>query len=397
MNKDKINIDRQILALNKSPLAMFSEEVLGFLDELSQHLMRKKSRNNFADVMAFAFWARRKNIENMKSFFDEYKERRGNGLCFHICPSNIPINFAFSFAFGLLAGNANIIRLPSKKFAQVQFLLEAIDEILNKYSRLKERNLFISYDRDSSLTSEISAIADVRMLWGGDATISSLKAMQTKPRCNDISFADRYSLCIIDANSILELDEIRLKGLSENFYNDTFLMDQNACSSPQLILWLDGKDTEKAKEIFWQSIEKTSEKYILQDMDAMDKYTQLCREIIELKIYKSSICHSNKIYRIELSALEKTLENLRGRNGYFYEYTLPSRESLVSELFPIITDKYQSISYFGIDAKELQKDIINNNIIGIDQIVPIGKTLEMDIFWDGYDILRMLSRKILLK
>ena len=83
--------------------------------------------------------------------------------------------------------------------------------------------------------------ADARMIWGGDKTIESIRSLKTKPRCVDITFADRYSICIINAEKILSLDEEKLSRLAESFYNDTFLMDQNACSSPQMIYWLNDK------------------------------------------------------------------------------------------------------------------------------------------------------------
>ena len=42
------------------------------------------------------------------------------------------MTFAYSFAFGLLSGNNNIVRLPSKNFDQVKILIEIIKSILKK-------------------------------------------------------------------------------------------------------------------------------------------------------------------------------------------------------------------------------------------------------------------------
>ena len=44
--------------------------------------------------------------------------RLGVGLAFHITPSNMPTNFAYSLLFGLLSGNSNIIKVPSRKFPE---------------------------------------------------------------------------------------------------------------------------------------------------------------------------------------------------------------------------------------------------------------------------------------
>jgi len=41
--------------------------------------------------------------------------------------------------------------------------------------------------------------------------------------------------------------------------------------------------------------------------------------------------------------------------------------------------------------------ILNNNLLGIDRLVPIGKALGIDIIWDGYEVLKSLSRTVSLE
>ena len=55
------------------------------------------------------------------------------------------------------------------------------------------------------------------------------------------------------------------------------------------------------------------------------------------------------------------------------------------------------MTYFGVDKTELRDFVVNNRLSGIDRIVPIGKALDMDVIWDGYDIVRSLSRIIDVK
>ena len=38
--------------------------------------------------------------------------------------------------------------------------------------------------------------------------------------------------------------------------------------------------------------------------------------------------------------------------------------------------------------------MVNNRLSGIDRAVPIGKALDIGVFWDGYNILGSLSRII---
>ena len=70
------------------------------------------------------------------SYAKEYKDaakRLGRGIVFHIAPSNVPVNFAFSLAAGLLAGNKNIVRIPSKDFPQVRIICTEINNLLSEY------------------------------------------------------------------------------------------------------------------------------------------------------------------------------------------------------------------------------------------------------------------------
>ena len=87
------------------------------------------------------------------------------------------------------------------------------------------------YPADDAITEQFSRMADVRVIWGGDETVARMKALPARPRCVDVAFADRYSLCVLNGRAVLELEQEGLSRLAENFYNDTYLMDQNACSA----------------------------------------------------------------------------------------------------------------------------------------------------------------------
>ena len=41
--------------------------------------------------------------------------------------------------------------------------------------------------------------------------------------------------------------------------------------------------------------------------------------------------------------------------------------------------------------------MLENNIFGIDRVVPIGSSLEIDLIWDGFDIVKTLSREVSFK
>ena len=376
--------------INVRPLSVFSAEICSFLNELSSTILKSPAVRQYPDLSAVAFWCRKANIDKKKSIVNDYSTRLGRGLCFHIAPSNIPINFAFSFFFSLLAGNANIVRVPSKSFEQINVLIAFIKEVLEKHPKIKERTAFVKYERDNEISEHFSMMADSRMIWGGDKTIEIMRNLKTKPRCVDIAFADRYSICMIDAEKVLSLDDSRLVRLSENFYNDTFLMDQNACSSPQMIYWVN--DNEQGRMAFWNAVEKTAKKkYQLQDAVCVDKYTKACEDSIKNnEIIDKIITSDNYLFRCEIKEIIPDVENLRGKCGYFYEYSLRD----FNELFEVVNAKYQTITYFGINPEELFQTIVEKKLVGIDRIVPVGKAMDIDAIWDGHNLIAELSRLI---
>lgn len=374
--------------VNNTPLRPFEPSVIDCLGEISAAILTSPVGRQFPDLTAFAFYIRKANLHKLQELLHLEEGRLGRGLCFHIAPANIPVNFAFSWVFSLLAGNANIVRLPSKEFPQVDALLGIVKKIIEKYPEIQARNAFVRYPRtDNETTAAYCQMADCRMIWGGDRTIASIKALPAKPRCVDIAFADRYSVALINGEAVLAADETRFMRLIEGFYNDTYLMDQNACSSPQVILW--ENDSPAARTRFWTAVEVLAQKkYKLQDAVAVDKYTLLCEESVKNSAVQRFTRAGNLLYRAELSALPDDLVVHRGKGGFFFEYSLRGRE----EFFRLVTEKFQTITQFGIDADELRRQIVERGLRGIDRIVPIGQAMNIGVIWDGHDLIRELSR-----
>jgi len=375
----------------------YDELLCEFLNDLSSELRSKKELVAYPDIMAFAFWCRKANIAKLKKNFEDGKARLGLGLVFHITPSNVPINFAFSFVFGLLSGNANIVRVPSKSFPQIDIICATIDRLFDydRYKDIKTMTTFVRYEQNDEITAMFSSNCNARMIWGGDATIRGIRKLPITERCVDIAFSDRYSFCILDAPSVIKLDTAALKRLAESFYNDIYLMDQNACSSPHLIVWLGESDViTKAKKRFWDSVYGiTASKYNLQPVNAVDKYMLFCENAIELNNITSFKKHGNYLYRIELDNLPDNVDYLRGKYGYFFEYNTQN----VNSIAHIVNTKYQTLTYFGFDKSDLLNFVLKNRLLGIDRIVPVGEALDIGVIWDGYDIVRSLSRIIDIK
>ena len=304
----------------------------------------------------------------------------------------MPINFFYSYLFGLISGNVNIVRIPNKDFIQIKILLDILDNIfkIKKYSTIKSMSYFIRYNKDSKFTESISKVCNIRIIWGGDKTIQEIRKYPIQAQTREITFSDKYSVCLLNSNEILSADSNKMKILTNNFYNDGYLIDQNACSSPHLIIWVGKKNISKAKEKFWGNVEKLALlKYDMPEVAVIDKYTKYCIDSINLDL-KNKSNKSNILYHIELKTVPKNVSELRGKWGYFYE--LHSKN--INILKDLITNNFQTITYFGFKKEIIKQLIVDNGILGVDRIVPVGYAHVMSEIWDGYDMISSLSKTI---
>lgn len=380
----------------KSSFEPFSELAVNFLHSLSKELNKDSNIRNYPDVATFAFFCRRANLLSIKNKQPLNEVLRlGRGLLFHIAPSNVAVNFAYSLVSGLLAGNLNVVRVPSKNFDQIEIISKAIDRVSKKIEHefISSRIVLVRYDRLNSATSYFSSLCDVRIIWGGDETISQIRENKIPPRSFDITFADRYSLCAINADEYV--NEKYPNKIAQGFYNDTYLFDQNACTAPHLLIWLGTKDNvNKAKRIFWDSLyDFVKLNYEVQPVIAVDKLTSFYNQSVNMNEITKSVTPDNLIWRVELKHLLKNIDEFRCNSGYFSEFHATS----LSEINNIIDRKYQTLAYYGISIDELNEFIKYEKPKGIDRIVPIGKTSDFSLNWDGIDLIKTLSRVIEIK
>ena len=379
-------------------LRPFDNLVFEFLKEFSKNLLKNKKYRKYTDIVALAFWCSSYNLNKLKENYDDSQTRFGRGLIFHVTPSNVPTNFVYSLIFGIISGNSNIVKVPTNKFIQIDIICAELNKILKKkkYFKIKALITILRYkDNEKNLISEkLSKICDLRIIWGGDKTINSLREFKIQPHASDITFGDRYSLSIINTDKINRINKNDLRVLIKNFFNDTYLVDQNACSSPHIILWYSKKSIQKAPKKFWTELnKKTNIDYSLPEIAVIDKYTNLCKDFALNEDVQKHTSYSSNLITLKLKKLKNGLENFRGKWGYFYEYELRD----LSELSKIINKKFQTLTYYGFSKNELINFLKSNNFQGIDRVVPIGQALNMDLNWDGYDIISSLSRKVIIK
>ena len=124
----------------------FAGERIAFLNGVSKKLLSNTKAKDYSDVITFAYWIRKANMERKKQeFLSDGRMRMGKGVVFHIAPSNVAVNYAYSFAVGFVLGNANIVRLPSKEFLQVIMINQAIKEVWVKEQRFHKWKIILCF------------------------------------------------------------------------------------------------------------------------------------------------------------------------------------------------------------------------------------------------------------
>lgn len=372
--------------LEERPVMPFADEVIEELDTLSKALMRDPASRQYPDVVTFAFFCRRGNLLKQKEQYASAAIRLGWGTVFHIAPSNVPVNFAYSVVAGLLAGNTNVVRVSQKQFPQV--------DIIVKHMRATNmhRVAVVRYPHESNANEVFSAMCDVRVIWGGDATIETIRKNAIPPRAFDICFADRYSLAVIKTDKLSETCKLNpeyLKTLAERFYNDTYLFDQNACSAPHLLCWLGEKENvKKAKEVFWDAVYAYAKAhYQFQDVMAVDKLTALYKQAVAMPTHDEAT-KDNVLRRVEIDSLPCDIDSFRCAGGYFTECEVKS----LDDIAPIVSAKYQTLAYYGFEREELEAFVQRDRLTGIDRIVPFGETTTFALTWDGMNLIDKMSR-----
>ncbi len=378
-----------------------SDLTLRFLQSLSQTLLNDAKCKAFPELIALGFWLRSSNIKQMiGSNASLQPDLRGDltqvtkalGTVLHFTPSNVDSMFVYSWVCSLLMGNNNIVRVASSDSEAKTLLLSTFNQLLElpQYRRIAERNLFVSYPRGSAVTEHLSKQANARVIWGGDESVNAIRSVPCHPRCRDISFADRYSACLINGDALRNDEQV--DELATKLWRDTEAHYQQACSSPRLVFWLGSPQQQQA--LF--------ERINLFAKASFNTKSQLNNHLVLSQLLLSSgqsypPIVKDCILAQSINQLEPRFLDWHQGAGAYLVLGLVTNESIeqsVEKLATHITDKLQTLSYWQIDKGQLLKLVGNPSIQGIDRIIPVGQALDFSPNWDGYDVMSQLSRQV---
>lgn len=378
-------------------IGFFDARTVGFLDEISQRILRDQTLRQLPAFVSLAYWLRKANIETLRkeqvSELDKTRSvvRQPLGLVFHVCPSNVDTIFLYSLAISLLAGNRNVLRVSHRMQSPA---LTRLFNIMETIMQQEGTSIFssyccvVAYGHEEDINAYLSAHADARILWGGDKTVSLFRSFPTAPRCRDIAFPDRTSCSIISSDAILRLPPDALSETCRQLYNDTFVFDQLGCSSPQVFFFLgDASQNEQAKDLVYDGLHHWAKEKYHHEVSGLAslKLNRLSSDAMEGRAH-SSRRDSNLLFFVDLNEMpDGSLHGCGG--GYLYVKGIGS----VDELETYINKKVQTVGYFGLDRDAIIHLSQISAGLGLDRIVPIGKALAFNDHWDGYDLLDQLT------
>jgi hypothetical protein len=400
-NSGSIEVDELCAKLRTlDRLAPFHAATLAFCDSFAQALFHDPSARRYPELQALAFWMRKSSLVRMKEQFESLASERTilvpRGLVFHIPPSNVDTIFVYSWILSVLAGNTNIIRFSERAGEAATIICGLLADTLAKQdSVLQHSTAIVRYGRDREITAAISAACDVRVIWGGDATVNAIRPLPLPPHAAELTFPDRYSLVVLRASAYLALEEKGRQELAKNFYNDTFWFDQMACSSPRTTIWVGSKeDCEPASQQFYRELDRQVKQhgYELPTGPRLNKLTFAYRAILDQPDIEQMHRYGAETTILQLADLACVRSEQCG-GGLLFEAWTPALNDLTS----IIERRDQTVTHFGFEAGELRELVLKLGGRGGDRFVPIGQALTFNRFWDGYDLLREFSRTVYIQ
>lgn len=187
---------------------------------------------------------------------------RALGCVLHVMPSNAPLLPFLATLESLLVGNVNWVRPSGEDHLSAQ-LLEAF-VACDDSGRLADHVLVWHVARED--IAQLLPHVDAVSAWGGDTALRSLR-QALRPGCRWIPWGHKISFCYLTPAALAASD--RRAALFDRLADEVCRHDQQACSSPQLLL-VDSDEPavlEKAGQYLADAMERRSAHWPVLSLD----------------------------------------------------------------------------------------------------------------------------------
>jgi hypothetical protein len=379
------------------PTEPFHPSVVDVCVEVSQGILRSRELRRFPELTVLAFWMRKAEIQRLRDEFASLgREDRilvPRGTVLHLPPRNVDTMFVYSWLLSALTGNQNVIRLSPLRSESTNVLLDVFRRALAGAAEpARSSTMIVSYGHEPEPTELLSSLCDVRVIWGGDQTVTSIRRFPLPPHARELTFPDRYSLAAIQIDAYRQLDSDGRDRLADQFFNDSYWFDQAGCSSPRLLVWCgDPSQATETSDDFFPRLAACVRRrqYPLSAAQSMQKLVFSASAILDRAI--TACIRLPEVTVLRLASLDK-FDRRHPGGGLFYEAHIHD----LGELAPMLQRRDQTLAYFGFDAVQLRSFITSLNGRALDRVVPIGQALQFGRFWDGHDLLQEFCRHVYL-
>ncbi|WP_431854911.1 acyl-CoA reductase [Azospirillum sp.] len=381
-----------------TPMAPFAEPAVGFVTALSQALLADRAMRRMPEVMALAHALRpaelRRLAGDLAARTGSGRLRHARGLVFHVAPANVDTLFAWSWLLSLLCGNANVVRLSRRGGPAQAALLEAAGRLLAEpgWAALRVRTLVLRYGHDEAVTAALSSACDLRVVWGGDASIAAVRRVPLPAGAQELSFPDRVSAALIGAGAVMAADGDALARATEGLVTDVVWFDQNACSSPRLVLWVGAPaEVESARARFWPLFDRwlADTGWSLDGARTQARLAAAAELAADGRVRRWTMAADGRIV-LRGEAADGAI-GLAGHPGL--GLLLEGWGASLEEACARLPADVQTLACFGLPS-----DTVATARAGarVDRIVPLGRALAFSTDWDGQDLLERLTRIVQL-
>jgi hypothetical protein len=384
-------------ATHCTPIMPFAEELIGFVKDLAYSLLLDKETRSYPELMVLANFFKTINFDQMIASVGKNDEviKLPRGFVFHISPSNVDSIFLYSSLISFLCGNVNVIRISNPKGSQILYVLNKLRALFaEKYCALESRFIVCTYEYSETITEKIAAQCNMRVVWGGDATVARIRSIPLRPTALEICFPDRFSAAMLNAKKVQSLGATELIKLCTDLYNDATWFSQQACSSPRLIAWIGtAEDCENAQAKLWLCFSEVMRRKHFNDEPgmAMDRFVATCM-VSCAPLFKSTTLNTYPTrIALEAGAISE-IKKLHCGNGLFFEQSYESAPAF----FQTLSDLDQTISVYGFRRAELILLAKDLPMRAVDRFVDIGRSLDFGRIWDGLDLYEVFTRKIFI-
>jgi hypothetical protein len=368
-------------------LSVGDERVVDFLAKVARKLLAPAVARRHPELGSLGYFLRPAELSRAVTRMrrdDAIVFPRGN--VFHVPPANVDTIFVYSWALSALAGNHNVVRVSSRSAGAAETILAALNDV-DADPVIRRTQRMVTYGRDDAVTAALSQWADLRVIWGGDAAVESIRKHPLRPSARDLTFPDRTAWAALSAAGWRAADPAARRDAVVGFSNDAYWFDQAACSSPRTV-FLVGTDTADVRAEFVELL-----------LDVVDRrgWQVDAAMAVEKRVNAYGLAATGAVTALDFPANTVTAMSLAAvpdaPRRWIGAGAFPFAEvGSLLDLVPAMNRQDQTFSHFGFTPAELRAFALGLGGRGVDRIVPFGSALTFSAIWDGYDLPHEFTR-----